>query len=97
MATTDYDKVLEGAYQLNFTEHAGDLNSVHTFEIELMHPCLLIPMNVSGNDIAESVTANYGEDYLTISIPPLTSVCKDLTVEATLDGQSIEDVFEPYV
>ena len=54
-------------------------------------------MNVSGNDIAESVTTNYGEDYLTISIPPLTSVCKDLTVEATLDGQSIEDVFDPYV
>ena len=45
--TTDYDQVLEGVYELNITEHTGTLSSVHTFPVELIHPCFLIPMKVS--------------------------------------------------
>ena len=71
LATTDQIKVLEGVYQLNFTEHAGDLNSVHTFEIELTDPCFLIPMKVSEGIVDESIGVNFGDSPITVNIPPL--------------------------
>ena len=44
---------------------------MHTFEIELVDPCTLIPMKVSESVVAESIEVHFGEDSITVNIPPL--------------------------
>jgi hypothetical protein len=54
-------------------------------------------MKVANYQVETLLSVNFGEDPLTLSIPPLASDCKDLRIEATLDGQPIEEFYSPYV
>ena len=87
-----------GIYELEITAHVGNLQTAHIFKVELSDPCIIEPLAFADTEeeLNETFDISVGESATSIAVPTINCVLPDLTLNVTLDGESIQ-TFNPYV